>query len=91
MFRKELQDTLKTFINTLLLVVGAIIFSFFVTRHVFGIQIHFRDILVPLSWLALLLISFYLGSTTFSKERTGQVMEYFFSLPVNRYQQAVLI
>lgn len=86
MFRKELQDTLKSLAGILLLVIGVVIVSFFVVRHIFGIKLEFRDILLPITWAAMLLISFYLGSTIFSKERNGKVFEYFFSLPVIRWK-----
>ena len=86
MFRKELQDTLKLLAGILLLVTGVVIFSFFIVRLILGIKLEFRDILMPITWTAMLLISFYLGSTTFSKERNGKVFEYFFSLPVERWK-----
>lgn len=86
MFRKELQDTLKSLASILLLVVGVVIFSYFVARHIFGVKLEFRDILLPITWAAMVLISFYLGSTIFSKERNGKVFEYFFSLPVVRWK-----
>jgi hypothetical protein len=86
MFRKELKDTLKTLAGILLLVIGVVIFSYFVVRHIFGIKLEFRDILLPITWAAMVLISFYLGSTIFSKERNGKVFEYFFSLPVVRWK-----
>jgi hypothetical protein len=86
MFRKELQDTLKSAAGILLLVIGVVIFSSFVVRYIFGIKLVFRDIFLPITWTAMFLISFYLGSTTFSKERNGKVFEYFFSLPVVRWK-----
>lgn len=86
MFRKELQDTLKSLAGILLLVVGVVIVSSFVVIQIFGIKLEFRDILLPTTWAAMLLISFYLGSTIFSKERNGKVFEYFFSLPVVRWK-----
>jgi len=86
MFKKELQDTLKSSAIILLLVLGVVIFSFFMVRHVFGIKLEFRDILLPTTWAAVVFISFYLGSTAFSKERNGKVFEYFFSLPVVRWK-----
>ncbi|MGD2086131.1 MAG: hypothetical protein PVH61_08110 [Candidatus Aminicenantes bacterium] len=86
MFRKELQDTLKLSAGILLLVLGIVIFSFFMVRHIFGIKLEFGDILLPATWAAVVLISFYLGSTVFSKERNGKVFEYFFSLPVVRWK-----
>jgi hypothetical protein len=86
MFRKELQDTLKSLTGILLLVAGVVIFSFFVVRLIFGIKLEFRDFLLPITWTAIVLISFYLGSTVFSKERNGKVFEYFFSLPVVRWK-----
>ena len=86
MFRKELEDTLKSLAGIVLVVIGVSIFSFFVVRYVFGFKLDFRDIFLPITWAAMFLISFYLGSTPFSKERSGKVFEYFFSLPVDRWK-----
>lgn len=86
MFRKELQDTLKSSAGILLLVLGVVIFSFFMARHILGIKLEFSDILLPITWAAIVLFSFYLGSTVFSRERNGKVFEYFFSLPVVRWK-----
>jgi hypothetical protein len=86
MFKKELQDTLKSFTDLLLLTAGIILVSFFLSRVILGIKIAFSDILHPLSWAVMFLLAFTLGSTLFSRERSGEVFEYFFSLPLDRWK-----
>jgi hypothetical protein len=86
MFRKELLDTLKSIAGILLVVLGVTLFSFFVVRYIFGFNLKFQEIFLPITWAAMILIAFFLGSSIFSKERNGNVFEYFFSLPGIRWK-----
>ena len=86
MFRKELQDTAKSVAGILLITLLTIAFSYFTLRQIFGFKVVFRDFLLYFSWFWMFLVVFYLGSTLFSKEKTGKNFEYFFSLPVPRWK-----
>ena len=89
MFRKELQDTAKSFLVILLFISVTAAFSFFVLRQIFSIKLAFRDFLLYFSWFGTFLVTLYLGSSVFSKERTGKTFEYFYSLPVPRWKVMV--
>jgi len=84
MFREEFVDSIKKSIVIFLLVVGLGIFSFLTTRYILGVEVRFSDIMGAISWISLIPISLYLGSTLFSRERANNTFEYFYSLPISR-------
>ena len=89
MFKKELQDTAKTAGGILLFTVLTIAFSYFALRQIFGFKVAFRDFLLYFSWFWMFLVVFYLGSTLFSREKTGKTFEYVYSFPVPRWKVLV--
>lgn len=86
MFKKEIQDTLKSSLIAVLVFAAVLVFTYI------GIQVGSK-FSVPLSELicfsmetVLLLIALYLGSGVFSEEKANDSFEYLFSLKFTRVQ-----
>ena len=89
MLKKELQDSAKSALGILLVTVLTIAFSYFAIGQIFGFKLAFRDYMLYFSWFGMFLVAFYMGSTLFSREKTGKTFDYLYSLPIPRWKLLV--
>jgi hypothetical protein len=83
MIRKEVQDALKRFVESLV-VLAVIPFMYIGDRLVFKVGLDYASLINTGFILTLVIYSIYAGATIFQTERKDRAFEYLFSLPVTR-------
>lgn len=86
MLRKEIIDTIRTSVTSIVFFLMIIVFSFIGIRFSSAHGISFNELLCYMIEVAMLLISLFLGSGLFAEEKNQKSFEYLFSLKLSRQQ-----
>ncbi|MCK4944157.1 MAG: ABC transporter permease subunit, partial [Candidatus Aminicenantes bacterium] len=86
MLNKEIKDTLKLSVGTILVFMITLIYSFLIIRLVVDKTFPIGEFIPLLIYITIMGIAFYLGISLFAEEKNERTFEYLFSLRYSRWK-----
>ncbi len=86
MLNKEIKDTLKLSVGTILVFMITLIYSFLIIRLIVDKTFPIGEFIPLLIYITMMGIAFYLGISLFAEEKNERTFEYLFSLRYSRWK-----